>query len=65
MTEVFDLDAKEYWTNAKGYWWNKRDKKYQAQIKLDGKYIYVGGYDTEEDAHSAYLKAKEQYHIID
>ena len=49
---------------AKGYYWHKRDQKYQAQIKLNGKNIHLGYYDNEEDARQAYLKGKEQYHII-
>ena len=49
-------------TNAKGYFWH--NNKWEAQICLDGKRIYLGRYDTEEDAHNAYLKAKEIYHVL-
>ena len=49
---------------AKGYCWNKQKSKYQAQIGIDNKNIYLGYYDTEEDARNAYLEAKEKYHII-
>jgi hypothetical protein len=51
-------------TNAKGYSWYKRDKKWIAQICLNGKKIYLGYYDTEEEAHQAYLDAKEIYHTF-
>ena len=51
-------------TNAKGYYWNKRDKKWQSQIMINGKNIYLGMYDTEEDSRKAYLNAKKIYHII-
>ena len=49
-------------TNAKGYY--KKGHKYQAYIKINNKQIYLGYYDTEEEARNAYLKAKEIYHII-
>ena len=34
-------------------------------IKVKGKKIYVGLFDNEEEAHQAYLEAKEKYHIIE
>ncbi len=48
-------------TNAKGYY--KKNNKWAAQIRYN-KIIYLGLYDTEEEARNAYLRAKEQYHII-
>ena len=50
--------------NAKGYVWNKRNKKWVAQIRLNGKTIYLGLYNSESEAHTAYLKAKLIYHKI-
>ena len=49
--------------NAKGY--TKRDKKIQAEIRINNKNIHIGLFDNEEDAHQAYLKAKEKFHIIE
>jgi len=51
-------------TPAKGYTWCKKDKKWRAQITLNGKQIYLGYYNKEEEAHQAYLEAKLKYHII-
>lgn len=51
-------------TKAKGFHWAKRDKKWRAQIKLNGKIIHLGSYDSESEAHTAYLKAKLIYHKI-
>ena len=51
-------------TKAKGFCWNKRDHKWQARIKLNGRSISLGYFDTESDAHSAYLSAKLVHHQI-
>jgi hypothetical protein len=51
-------------TSAKGYYWNKVAKKFHAYIKKDGKDIYLGLFDKEEDAREAYLAAKQIYHVI-
>jgi len=49
---------------AKGYYYNKPTKKYQAQIRVNEKVIYLGLYDNEEDARQSYLRAKAIHHII-
>ncbi len=51
-------------TKAKGYTWNKRTKKWQSQIKVGGKVINLGYFDTEIEAHQSYLDAKKLYHQI-
>lgn len=51
--------------NAKGYCFCKKTKKYKAQIKLNNKTIYLGLFNTKEEAHNAYLNAKPKYHKID
>jgi len=50
--------------NAKGYYWNKRKNKWNAQISINGKKKYLGYFDNEEDALIAYLNAKELYHKL-
>ena len=52
-------------TKARGYYWNKRDKKWTAQIAVNRKKKFLGYFDKEEEAHQAYLKAKEKLHIIE
>tara|TARA_R110000823_G_scaffold197852_1_gene328934 strand:- start:39 stop:479 length:441 start_codon:yes stop_codon:yes gene_type:complete len=55
------------WNNlhyAKGYTFNKVSNKYKAQIKINEKVKNLGSYDTPEEAHAAYLKAKPIYHTI-
>lgn len=51
-------------TTAKGYSFHKRKNKFQSRIKLNGKNIYLGYFNTEEEAHQVYLDAKKIYHII-
>lgn len=50
--------------NAKGYTWHKRDCQYAAQIKVNGKHISLGYFDTPTEARRAYIKAKQKYHRI-
>ena len=48
---------------AKGYNWNIQRNKWQAKIMLNGKTIYLGQYDTEQEASQAYQNAKLIYHV--
>jgi hypothetical protein len=50
--------------NAKGYCWNKNAKKWQSQIGINKKSIFLGYFNTELEAKNAYLLAKQKYHII-
>lgn len=47
---------------ARGYCWHKRDRRWQARIKVNGKLHHLGLYPTEEEARAAYLNAKAQLH---
>lgn len=50
--------------NVKGYSWQNDVNKYRADIRLNNKTIYLGLYNTEQEARNAYLEAKEKYHVI-
>jgi hypothetical protein len=49
-------------SNTKGYYWNKKSRKWKAQITVNGKRKYLGLFKKEENARAAYLAAKEKYH---
>ena len=59
---VLTNQQNQFNTNAKGYCWNKIHNKWHAYIKIDGKTKNLGYFDDQEDAHIAYLNAKEFYH---
>ena len=48
--------------NAKGYY--KHYNRYVANIHINGKTIYLGSFETKEEAHNAYLQGKLIHHII-
>ena len=47
--------------SCEGYYYVKRLKKYQAQIRIKGKRVYLGLYSTPEEAREVYLKARTDY----
>ena len=49
-------------TRARGCSFDKARGKYKAQITLNKKNIHIGRYDTEQEAHQAYVKAKREMH---
>jgi hypothetical protein len=51
-------------TNAKGCYFYKNRNKWHARIVLNGKSKHLGYFDNQDDAHRAYLYAKEKYHKI-
>jgi len=47
--------------NVKGYQKNKITLKYQVRFMIRNQLIYGGLYDTEEEAHQAFLRGREFY----
>ena len=48
-------------TRSKGIYWDKSRKKWVAQIHYNYKRIYLGGYNTEEEAKEARRQAEIKY----
>jgi len=51
-------------TKAKGFSWNKQKEKFSARIKVNGKIKHLGFFNTEQEAHTAYLNAKKKRHNV-
>ena len=62
--QIVDSQKNSFNTNAKGCYFRKNVNKWSAQIRINYKPIHLGYFDTEEEAHAAYLQAKLIYHII-
>jgi hypothetical protein len=57
-------EQKNNTSGYKGVSWNKQNKKWLANIRVNCKTIYLGYFDDIQEASKAYRKAKEKYHII-
>jgi hypothetical protein len=51
-------------TSAKGYYHHKKANKWVSMICVDYKQLYLGIYDTEEEARQVYIEAKKKYHKL-
>jgi len=49
-------------SGIKGVYWMKNDRKWVAQIRLNGKSKYLGSYDDPKSAQKAYCTAAKQLH---
>lgn len=45
-----------------GAHFHKRSRKFASSIRVDGKLKHLGEFDTAEEAHQAYLRAKAELH---
>ena len=46
-----------------GVCWHKKSNKWQSSIRINGKLKSLGTFDSELDAHNAYLKALEENNL--
>lgn len=49
-------------TGLLGAFYFKTQNSYYSKIKVDGKQIFLGYFDTAQDAHTAYITAKRELH---
>lgn len=49
-------------SGVRGVYWNKKDRRWQAQISHDRKNRYIGQFQTKEAAEAAYWAAKARLH---
>ena len=47
----------------RGYYLDKRDNRYYAEISVRKKKQFLGGFDSAEEAHLCYLQAKRKLHL--
>jgi len=59
------IQENQFNTDAKGYYFHKPSNKFMAYIKVHQKQINLGYFDAEKEARTAYLKAKNKFHIIE
>ena len=52
-------------TTAKGFHWVTRIQKFVSKLRVNGKNVHLGYYDTILDARAAYLRGKKKYHVIE
>ena len=46
----------------KGVGFSKEKKKWRARIRSKGKVLYLGWFDSKEDAYAAYCAAAKEHH---
>lgn len=49
-------------SGLKGAQWNERRGRWQSYLNLNGKSLFLGRFDTAEEAHAAYCAAAEKLH---
>jgi len=59
--KIYKKDMPKIKKEFKGYSWSKSHNRYRAYITINSKKIHIGYYKTEDEAHNAYLEAKEKY----
>ncbi|HUV64128.1 MAG TPA: hypothetical protein VMW24_09525, partial [Sedimentisphaerales bacterium] len=59
---IVSLRENQHNRRAKGFFWNKSARKFEARIMVNGIKKHLGRFDTPAEAHAAYLAAKPIYH---
>ena len=51
-------------SGLRGVHWSASHKAFLAQLQVRGRNVYLGQFDTAEEAHQAYLDAKRKYQVV-
>jgi hypothetical protein len=62
LRDVTCIQNSHNMSKAKGYTFNKRAGKWQAQLTVNYQHMVIGLYNTAEEARAAYLAAKKIHH---
>jgi hypothetical protein len=64
LSNLRDITPKQNSQNCKGRGtsFNKKHQKWEARLSVDYKDLFLGFFETEEEARQAYVKAKRQHH---
>ena len=54
--------SKKNTSGIKGVAWHKKSKKWKASININKKYLYLGTFDTKEDAKEIVDKYRNEHH---
>ena len=54
--------GKMYGASLAGAHWDAHNGRWKASICIDGRHKHLGRFDSEQDAHDAYLAAKRRLH---
>jgi hypothetical protein len=60
VNKEMNMNNVDFVLNGKGYCIHKKTNKYRVQIGMCGKKIFVGLFDTPEQARAAYVEAKNK-----
>jgi hypothetical protein len=64
LREVNNQQNQHNRVTAKGFHFDRKSKKFISKIGLNNERLYLGSFNTEEEARLAYLDAKQKYHLI-
>lgn len=65
--KIDNLRAATNQENAQNHVWlgtnfDKKKNKWQSRIRVDNKRVFLGYFETENEARQAYIKAKKEHH---
>lgn len=62
MQNMRDAQSHNKYGHLLGAHFHKNDRRWRSNINVGGKLVSLGAFDTEQQAHEAYVQAKRAYH---